>query len=111
MHIRRSRRAGLFLAAACSSVALLSPSDKLYGATFTFTTAAGDWLDASQWTDSTGATGTPPGAADLAFIRTISPAANIDMTLTAGAMTVGAIEYNTSTQRKLAKSSLGTRRV
>src|SRR5262245_38781716 len=99
--VRRKRLAGMLLAAACSSVAMLGPGDRLYGATFTFTTAAGDWLDPSQWTDSTGATGTLPAAADLAFIRTLSPAANIDMTLNAGNMTVGGVEYNTSTQRKL----------
>ena len=49
LRIRRHKAAGMFLAAACSSVALLSPADKLYGATFTFTTAAGDWIAAHDY--------------------------------------------------------------
>src|SRR5262245_8125358 len=91
MSARRSRRrgaAGMFLAAACSSIAMLSPGDPLYGATYTFTTAGGDWLDGNNWTP----TG-PPGALDLAKIRTLTGPV---LTLNAGPMTVGAILNDSS---------------
>jgi autotransporter-associated beta strand protein len=67
---------------------MLSPGDAAYGATFTFTTAGGDWLDSGNWTP----TGVP-GAADLAKIRTNTAAV---LTLNAGAMTIGGLLNDSS---------------
>src|SRR5689334_23212949 len=91
--VRRARRAALAaLVAASGGIAMLSPGDRAYGATYSFTTAFADMQNSAAWTPNG-----IPGAGDLMFIprRGAGDTQNVDFTLDSGSITLGGIQYDT----------------
>jgi autotransporter-associated beta strand protein len=102
---KHSRAAAAALIAASSSIAMFSPSDAAYGATFTFATNFADMGDSFAWTPNG-----IPGAGDVAFIRRrgAGDTTTVDLTLDNGSITIGGIQYDTGLQRRLFNSVVGT---
>src|SRR5437763_11937875 len=90
--------------AASTGIAMFSPSDAAYGATFTFTTNFADMRDPNAWTPNG-----LPTAGDLMFIRRRSnDSNNVDFTLDNGSITIGGIQYDTGLQRRLFNPTAGS---
>src|SRR5205823_3966931 len=97
--VRKLRRAAApALIAATTGIAMLSPGDAAYGATFTFTTDLADMRDPNAWTPNG-----IPGAGDVMFIgrRPGGDLTNTDITLNGASISLGAIFDHTSRVRTI----------